>query len=582
MAKKLIAIIVLAMCVVFAAAACDGKHVTLSADNYAAASPEGGFLAETADYVYFINGSEDYTVDNVYGKVDKGTIVRVKKSELADGASAKKEVVVPKLVSTADRGAGIYIFNGRVYYATPSAVKSKTGVVQNGDVVLCSAKLDGSDVKEICTATGSDGNSTVFRFAEAGGKVYAYYFGDEEVDGSTVKYIYVYGEDGAQVAKEEYSEYIIDKANGYVFFTKSVKNEILDQTESFNEAYCLTIGAEKAVKVLYGAGSARNTQDGKTYTGKGVQGVTFALIASENGYVYYSVTNVDTSVSTNTVYAFSAINSLGEDAEANFANKTEMTYSGSATVFSANSFFVNPELIVYLDSSKGLCSYNYKKEDDYNAFYGISVLFYSENITGATISHVAGGYLYYQISGVYYRIPYANGVVAEGAKEAKLSSVTFSTSWYAPEVVSAGGAEYIIGTLSSSDYYDYVFAVKIVSEEDEKKLVPETDVKAFLEKTITDKDELAEVLDNLKDTEYGTFISGTGKYNDLYMWARSISDVSSDAQKTIDEYMTKTYGSETDSEVSATEGCGSAMGIGVTAGLAVLAAAGAIIGRKRA
>lgn len=590
MGKKLMAILALALCLLFAFAACDGGNNTaLTEDGSAAAvSSNGGFLAETGDYVYFINGNELYTEDNTSGKVEKGALIRVKKSELYKGAKAEKEVVVSKLVSTGDYSAGVSIYGGRIYFATPSTEKDKTGNVQNADIKFCSAKLDGTDVKEFATAKGSAGNAAAYRFTEAGGKVYAYYLSTEteEENGTetTKNYINVVEDNGNTVAKEEYATYVFDKnASGkYVYFTKSVKNETLDITESFNEVYRLEIGKDKAEKILYGAGSNRNEQDGKEYTGKGVQGVTYTLVAAQNGYLYFSVVNIDTSVSTDTYYAFLG-ETLSADTEENLKNATVMTYGGSSSVFAATSIYESPNCIVYLDTTKGLCSYNYADDTDYDKYYGVTVEYYSSEILTATVSHVANGYLYYQISGVYGRLPYENGHIASGSEAQQLSPVTFSTSWYAPEVVKVGEKEYVLGTVSAEDYYDYVMAYEILDKDTLDKLALDEafDVGAFLKETVTDEDDLADLKDDLKETKYGEFLTATSRESVLYNWGKSVSLLGEDAQKEIDEYIDRVYPDGNSSSSSSEEGCSSAMGASAVIGVAFVAAAGVFAGKKR-
>lgn len=593
MSKKIIAIIALVACFLFAFAACDPAEKAVSKDASAAnASSNGGFLAETGDYVYFINGSEVYTADNTAGKVEKGALVRVKKSDIGKGAKAEKEVVVSKLLSTGDYSAGIGVYGGKIYFATPSNVKSKTGTVQNTDIKFCYVSTDGTGIKEFATSTGD--NSAAYRFVEANGKVYVIYAGSETVNengaDTTKNYIYVVSDEGKTVAKEEYASYIFDNdADGkYVYFTRSVNNEILGITESFNEVYRLAAGADKAEKILYGAGTNRNSADVE-YKDKGIQGVTFTLVAAQNGYVYFSVANIDTSTGTDTYYAFLG-EDLNADTEVNFSDKTVMTRNGSATVFSAANAFMSPECIVYVDPDRGLCSYNYSLEEDYDAYFGVEVENDSADVASATLAFVNDGYIYCRNGGVYYRMAYTYDETATSAsskftvgEEAKISPVTFSTSWYAPEVVKVGEKEYVLGTISGSDYFDYVFAFEIEDEETYEKKALEIDgVKNFIEGTYADEEELADVKKGLEDTDYATFLSGTGKNNVYYVWTKVASKLGDTAQKTVDDYLTSSYSTSSDSASSSAEsGCSSAMGAGALVSVAIISLAGIAMGKKR-
>ena len=53
----------------------------------------GGFAVEVGEYVYFINGAESYTATNTYGDVVKGSLMRIKKADLATTSLNNAEVV---------------------------------------------------------------------------------------------------------------------------------------------------------------------------------------------------------------------------------------------------------------------------------------------------------------------------------------------------------------------------------------------------------------------------------------------------------------------------------------------------------
>ena len=75
MSKKLLAIVTVIVCVLMAFTACSAGKEPLTEDTGKNVSV-GGFVAETDDYVYFINGNELYTEDNTLNKVEKGAPVR--------------------------------------------------------------------------------------------------------------------------------------------------------------------------------------------------------------------------------------------------------------------------------------------------------------------------------------------------------------------------------------------------------------------------------------------------------------------------------------------------------------------------
>lgn len=588
MSKKLLVILALVMCLAFSLVGCNNTKATITADNSnAITTANGGFLAQTEDYVYFVNGSELYTEANEQGQVEKGALIRVKKTELSKGAQAEKEVVVSKLVATSDYAAGIAIYDGKIYFATPNNEKNKVGTVLNEEVVFCSAGLDGSNLTTIATSKGV-GNGVNYRFTKVGDTVYVVFLSTETttVDGAEVSknYVNVVKADGTAVAKEEYASVVFEKGADveYVYFTRSIENEVLDITESFNEVYRLKVGASAAEKVLYGAGSSRN--EGETqYVGKGVQGVTFKLIAAQNGYLYLSAVSIDTSVSTATVYAALA-ETAGTDTEANFAGLTKLTYDTAKAekIITATSIFEAPNKIVYVDSTKGLCVYNYEQDQDYNAYYGVTIAYYDSYITNATLAYVDGGYLYYQNGGIYYRLPYNAGVVAADAEAQEISPIAYSTAWYAPEMVEVDGKEYFLGTLSSADYHDYVVANEVLTEEqlEADVLGEDSAYEAFIKTVYTDEEMLEGVLERYTESTVEDFLLGTERENVLYGWTKVVSLLGDAAQEEVDSYIDSTYPSGEEAEEEQTEeGCGSSMTASAL-GLLVLAA-GAFVAKKK-
>ena len=135
-----------------------------------AVTSNGGFAVEKGNYVYFINGAEDYSVNNTYGNVVKGSLMRIEKTALTSDKSAdyaSAETVIPMLVSpNSATQAGIYIFGDYVYYATPSMDKAVgTGNVNSSKLEFKRAKLDGSNtMKDYFFRL--DSASVTYRFVE--------------------------------------------------------------------------------------------------------------------------------------------------------------------------------------------------------------------------------------------------------------------------------------------------------------------------------------------------------------------------------------------------------------------------------
>lgn len=594
MSKKLLAIVTVIVCVLMAFTACDGGKSPLTGDNGKNVSV-GGFMAETDDYVYFINGSELYTEDNTLNKVEKGALARVKKTDLEKGSKATVECVVSKLVSTSYYSAGIAVANGRIYFATPSAEKDKIGTVKNTEIEFYSAKLDGTDLKKIATSNSSDGNSAAYKFQYVDEKMYVTFLTEETVteNGSDVtkKYLNVYGDDGKQVFKTEYESYVFDKNDGkYLYYTASVKNEALNSTESFNAVYRNEIGKDAAELMLYGAGSNRNTAE-TTYKNKGVQGVKFTLLAAQNGYLYLSVASVDTAPSTRTFYAYIG-ETLEADAEATYEKLTVMTDDGAnaSKALASTSIFFAPDNILYLDSTLGFCSYNYKNRLSYENNYGVTVEYSDSDLLSGSIAYVTDAYLYCQVSGVYYRINLTEGKIPADAKTEKISALTYSTSWYAPETVKVGDKEYVLGMPSSSDYKEYVFATEIKDfeadllkeTEDGKTEAAEADIQAFVTNFLTEEKTNKAFYKDNAETKLGAFLTGNNRTSVNYMWTKVVSLIGEDAQKEIDDYLEKTYPeSDSSSSDDSTDSCSSAVTGSAIIAAAMMGGFVAIIAKKR-
>ena len=163
MLKKLMTIFTAGAMVATAAAslaACGGKFNPPSGYPSGEATSNGGFVVEVGEYIYFINGVESYTSDNTYGTPVKGSLMRIQKKDLASG---KAETVIPSLMVASDYTSGIYIYDGRVYYATPNNIASTSGKVEQEYLSFKSAKLDGTDIQSYFNVSN---NSTVYRYVK--------------------------------------------------------------------------------------------------------------------------------------------------------------------------------------------------------------------------------------------------------------------------------------------------------------------------------------------------------------------------------------------------------------------------------
>ena len=227
-----------------ALAGCNGVYTGDKLDGYvseASVDSNGGFAVEKGDFVYFINGVEDYTEPNVYGDVVKGALMRIKKTDLGAGNYDKVKTVVPMLFAAQNFDAGIYIYGDYVYYATPTTDKNMDGQVESSWIDFKRAKLDGTEtMKDYYFRLSS--NSSKYRFVEEKGVVYCLY----EEDGYLKSYDTKDKVSRVLAKADSYYYDTSDATNPNVYYTMSV---VVDAdtdnsaTASYNQLYSVNAAA---------------------------------------------------------------------------------------------------------------------------------------------------------------------------------------------------------------------------------------------------------------------------------------------------------------------------------------------------
>ena len=430
------------------------NKLTISASD--AVSSNGGFAVVKGDYVYFINGVETYTADNKYGDVVNGALVRVKKSDLANPATATAEVVIPSLFVASDYTSGFYMFTGdsNVYYASPVTAKNKEGVVENSKLDFIKTSLDG---KTSVTLKTVDDNTTQYRYVQgADNKVYLVLKTVNE-DAETVIEI-INATDNKLVKTTDKIESVIFTDGGAgteIYYTVVPHNETLDQDEAYNEIHRVKVDGTSEL-VLSGKG-LYGTQEDENPEGFGVSGVKFTLIKDTADTLYFSGAYVDTSIASVTRYY--ALNKASKDYEV--INEGTSTAS---KVFAANSYYVSKNAIVYLDATYGLVKYDYNTvgSTDVSISEGRVQLFYDKDLVGYTVKFWQDGYLYVtDSSNYYYRVNVAALLDDDATNDnVAVETVNFlanSTSWYAPEVIDG----YFLSVYTSDPYNGLVFVSDI-------------------------------------------------------------------------------------------------------------------------
>lgn len=212
-------------------AACSTPFKPVANDEAKTVTSNGGFVVATETYYYFINGVETYTAANEYGNVVKGALMRIKKDDAKKNETA--ETVVPSLMAAGDYDAGIYIYDGRIYYATPNDVKNTAGEIEKDYLWFRTAKTDGSDVKDLFRVSE---NAAQYRFVEVDGTVYVLYIAENNLHSFNTKT----KKDTVLVKGGTYKFNKEDKTDPYVYYTMSVADgQDTDNARSFdyNQVY---------------------------------------------------------------------------------------------------------------------------------------------------------------------------------------------------------------------------------------------------------------------------------------------------------------------------------------------------------
>ena len=225
-----------------AAVASDGK------------STNGGFVVETADYVYFINGKASNTAYNEFGSVLKGSVQRISKDDLDAGNYSKTDTVVPSVVyaNSGSLNAGLYIYGGYIYYVTPSSDKNADGEVLNGTLQFKRTKLDGTDTSGALWST--DNLPVDYRFVEVDGTVYILYALSENLYGTSALNIHSVncstGENtllAYNVEEDGYTFDTSDATNPYVYYTMKVPQYVENASPyNYNQLYMVRADASVA------------------------------------------------------------------------------------------------------------------------------------------------------------------------------------------------------------------------------------------------------------------------------------------------------------------------------------------------
>ena len=232
--------------------ACSGVYNSKPLDYTSsknAAVSNGGFAVEKDGYVYYINGKEQNTAENTFGKPVKGAIMRISKDNLEKRNYSSVDTVVPQIAYSGNTNAGIFVYGDYVYYATPSTEKNSDGEVQNSELAFKRTKLDGTGTMKDYFVKLSD-NASQYRYVQVNDTVYLLYVAKESLYGTSYTNIHSVntsnGVDTLLAYNVEESSVTFDSndvTNPRVFYTMKVTDFELNTTSTYNQVYTVTADA---------------------------------------------------------------------------------------------------------------------------------------------------------------------------------------------------------------------------------------------------------------------------------------------------------------------------------------------------
>ena len=339
--KKSLLKILTAVCLIIATVmtfvGCGGAGtVNVSLKTPGEVLSNAGFLVETENYVYFINGVEEESADNKYGEPIKGALMVADKNDLSN-----VEVVVPKLMVAKDYDAGIYIYGDYVYFATPTTKKNTSGEIAYAFVDFCKAKLDGSETVELFSVSGV---SLQYRIVEVDSVVYVVYY---DVGENDLLSINTETKETTMIKEDVESFFFMDNETAkdlVVTYTISTEKEWTSEndeptTYKYNKIYGYKAGEAEAKLLLDGEVNASGDLDWKN--------IAYTINMTANGYVYYSSYEVyETDANMQTKYY--AVK--GSDFYATGKTNAVRLNANASTYIVDTSLLVNPSEVYFVET----------------------------------------------------------------------------------------------------------------------------------------------------------------------------------------------------------------------------------------
>ena len=409
------------------------------------AETNGGFVAETDNYVYFINGIGSSSSDNTFGTPIKGALVAADKKD----ATKAPQVVIPELIVSTDYDAGIYLFKEGdkvyAYYGTPNREKNSSGAVSSSEMTFTKTTLDGKNNTKLFTVSS---HSTTYRMAQGeDGAVYIVYYDTENsaimsYNAKTGKNTVIAkadaknndGENGEYLSLGEY-KFLKDDVQvvytmtvytqEYVAEQEAQTDSYSRQTATYNYIYKYTAGQDP---VCIKDGKATNT--------------TYALKSSVGGYLFYTAKPLVGGENATKTYGVK-LSAINDEKLIDYTDnvKDDMIVESFEEVY------------FYDSDAKKVIKTTLVKEPVAEKEAREVIL---KNDAISSLLAVDENYVYgYNSDGYIVAISRADG------KTVRISERTASSSWYKPETAIIGDSAFMLYCDSSSEGNSYVFGANL-------------------------------------------------------------------------------------------------------------------------
>jgi|AGTN01.2.fsa_nt_gi hypothetical protein len=456
--KKIIAL--LAALVTFAAiaAGCAEKYKgTAVSTDFESAAPvvsNGGLAVKAGKYLYYINGYTSNSVDNAFGKVEKGSIARVELDAEGKPIDSTNTIIVRKAVYNTVATSGLYVDGSYIYFTTPSTRKDSKGEPKTGEMVVMRSKLDGSVVEPVAefkdyTPVYKIYNGSLL-YVNSDKELHridlnSKKFEDTKIDEEISSY--------HMPANEPMKDGVLNSFADSVFYIKASEIE----TDSFNVVWCYRAGGGK-VKVMTG---------GKDSYGESLTSSGYTLAIAESIYLpdnklrlIYTKTDSGYNKKSSGTYSYDFDSSL----VFSYANEVRYSFKNNYTKFT------------FLDSNNAIAlSTNniVRVKNEGGVWIAENLVVQSSAPTIFNIEETADEvYVYYIASSVIYKIPVMKKEGGAYITEVKSSSVVFDaafdTAWLSVDRV--GSCVYFFNTNISK--YTYFVDLAAVVDRDALSRAP--------------------------------------------------------------------------------------------------------------